>query len=346
MLNRNKKTIVFALILLISFSSASYFIPKTESIDPFFTLVAKCFTPTQMDIMFLIKQQIARVGINLDILFTMMPDEDTTNIRNYDLTIMEFNNHTWVNFQYYKIADPFFADFYSENGSINVSGYDTEFDWDEELGTGKNEWYIQTGLQLTPNDSQERINLCWEWQHYMMDKVLPCLPLFIHKDDNSSLQLLVFNLREVRPILGNRDPAPGNINYKIGLAIRKIIAYAINREEIRRVVLGDEYRILDHPISPIFSDWLNPDIIRYCHDIYVARRYFDIAGYSLCGFYPGNYEDPFPNFTDWEAVCSRNEPIEPTIDVTGYTLVVSCLAVGLVTTAFAIYHIKKRKLLR
>jgi len=221
MYKRNKKTIVFVLILLIAISSASYFIPKTESMDPFFTLVAKCFTPTQMDIMFLIKQQIARVGINLDVIKVDMPDDDTTKIRNYDLTIMEFNNETIVDFEQYQIDDPFFADFYSENGSINVSGYDTGIDWYEELGTGKNEWFIQTGLQLTPNDSQERINLCWEWQHYMMDKILPCLPLFIHKDDNSSLQLLVFNLRQVRPVIGKRDLAPGNTNYKIGLAVRK-----------------------------------------------------------------------------------------------------------------------------
>jgi len=100
---------------------------------------------------------------------------------------------------------------------------------------------------------------------------------------------------------------------------------------------------VDHPISPIFSDWLNPNIIRYCHDIYVARRYFDIAGYSLCGFYPGNYEDPFPNFTDWEAVCSRNEPVESTIDVTGFTFVITGLAVSSLTMISIIFLVKRRK---
>ncbi|MCE7746016.1 MAG: hypothetical protein GPJ52_12860 [Candidatus Heimdallarchaeota archaeon] len=343
MLNRNKKALILICLVIISLNLISKEVPKARSVDPFFTLVAKCFTPTQMDIMLLIKEQIARVGINLDVIDVLMPDNDATKIRNYDLTIMEFNNQTVVDFKQYQIDDPFFADFYSENGSINVSGYDTGIDWVEELGTGKNELYIKNGLQLTPNDSQERINLCWEWQHYMMDKILPCLPLFIHKDDNSSLQLLVFNMREVRPIIGNRAPAPGNINYKIGLAIRKIIAYAINREEIRRVVLGDEYRIVDHPISPIFSDWLNPNIIRYCHDIYVARRYFDIAGYSLCDFYPGNYEDPFPNFTDWEAVCSRNDPVNPTIDVTGFTLIITCLGLGTITIISFVFWKKRRK---
>ena len=336
MLKRNKKTIVFTLILLISFSSASYFIPKTESIDPFFTLVAKCFTPTQMDIMLLIKQQIARVGINLDVIKVDMPDDDTTKIRNYDLTIMEFNNETIVDFEQYQINDPFFADFYSENGSINVSGYDTGIDWDEELGTGKNEWFIQTGLQLTPNDSQERINLCWEWQHYMMDKILPCLPLFIHKDDNSSLQLLVFNMREVRPVIGNRDPAPGDPTISIGLLVRKAISYAINREEIRRVVLGDEYEIIHHSIDPALEEWLNPNSIRYCYNLDFARKLMTLGSPGV-GF--GGDGEHF-EYPDWEDICNEN----PTsVSVIGFDLIITLGVLLAYPISIGIYRKQKKK---
>jgi len=131
---RGRKAFAVVLLMSIVVVNVSIQVKNTDSIDPFFTLVAKGFTPTQMDILFLIKQQLARIGINLDVFWVDMPDGDTTKIRDYDLTIIEFQD--------YMMDDPFFADFYSENGTINVSGYETGIDWDEELGTGKNEWYI------------------------------------------------------------------------------------------------------------------------------------------------------------------------------------------------------------
>lgn len=337
MFNRNKKTIVFALILLVSFSSVSYFIPKTESIDPFFTLVAKCFTPTQMDIMFLIKQQIARVGINLDVIKVDMPDIDTTKIRDYDLTIMEFNNQTIVDFEQYQIDDPFFADFYTENGSINVSGYDTELDWDEELGTGKNEWYIQTGLQMTPNDSQERINLCWEWQHYLMDEILPCLPLFTQKNNHSSYEILVFNMREVRPNIGSRIPSPGFPEKTIGLVVRKIISYAINREEIRRVVLGDDYVVIHHPINPSLDEWLSPNSIRYCYNLKAVGILKTIAGFDIAWCGP---IEPISNWPSWEEFCPNNIT---SVNVAGFNSIIALSSVSILSVCFLSYQRRKKK---
>jgi len=272
-------------------------VKNTESIDPLFTLVAKGFTPTQMDMLFLIKQQLARIGINLDVLWVDMPDGDATKIRDYDLTI--------INFHDYMMDDPFFADFYSENGSNNVSGYESSIDWDEELGTGKNEWYIQTGLQMTPNDSQERINLCWEWQNYLLDDILPGLPLFTKVDDNSAFQILVFNMREVRPIIGSRVPAPGYPYKSIGLGVRKAITYAIDREEIKNIVLGDDYEIIHHPISPIMSSWLNPNVVRYCHDLTAARDFMQAIMYDL--WPPTKYTYiGYGSWPNWEDVCSKN----------------------------------------
>ena len=295
---RGRKAIAVVLLVSIVVVNVSIRVKNTESVDPLFTLVAKGFTPTHMDILFLIKQQLARIGINLDVLWVDVPDGDTTKIRNYDLTIIEFRN--------YMLDDPFFADFYSENGTINVSGYETSIDWDEELVTGKNEWYIQTGLQMTPNDSQDRMNLCWEWQNYLLDDILPCLPLFSKVDDNSTFQFLAFNLREVRPIIGSREPAQGYPYKSTGLAVRKAITYAIDREEIKNIVLGDDYEIIHHPINPTLDSWLNPNVVRYCHDLQAARD-FMITG--------GAYQDwPRKKYTyigygswpNWEDVCSKN----------------------------------------
>ena len=338
MLNRNKKTIVFALILLISFSSASYFIPKTESIDPFFTLVAVGSTPTHMDYLNLIKQQLKFIGVNIDIKlqdFSWQPPE-LLAFRDFDLQILEIKNESYF--------DPFFSDFYRENGSYNLFGYHTSMDWDDELNTGRNEWYIKSGQQMILNDTQEQKEFCWEWQNYLMDKILPCLPLFTRLDDNSTFEILVFNTREVRPVIGNRDPAPGYYEYSIGNLIRKAISYAINREEIRRVVLGEDYKIIDHPINPFLGNWCNPNIIRYCHDIDVARRYFTSAGYDVgCGHLDPNYVDTFPDWSNWDAVCSRNDPNKPTIDVAGFTLVITCLAVSTTKIAFTTFHFKRKR---
>jgi hypothetical protein len=236
---------------------------------------------------------------------------------------------------------------YSENGTFSRYGYDESLDWVDDLNTGRNQWYIENGLEMITNESDSVVEFCWEWQNYMMDKVLPCLPLFQKKNDSESFHILRINLDERHPVIANRDLAPGNIHFTKGLAIRKAISYAINREEIKRVVLGDNYTIIDHPISPLLGNWCNPDVVRYCHDLDVARRYFTTAGYDVgCSPINHDYVDTFPEWSNWEAVCSRNNPNTPSIDVAGYTIIVSCLAICIVTTAFAINHNKKRKLLR
>ncbi|MCG3253562.1 MAG: hypothetical protein KAX09_06925, partial [Candidatus Heimdallarchaeota archaeon] len=248
---RGKKAFVVVLLVSIVVASMSIQVKNSDSIDPFFTLVAKGSTPTQMDILFMLKQQLAHIGINLAVIYRVYPFviPEATLIHDYDLAIIEFNNETNIRYHNLLGTDPYFTDLYSENGSIVTLGYKSSYDWDEELGIGRNEWYIQNGKQMISNNSLNQKEFCWEWQYYLMAEILPCLPLFAHKNDNSSLQLLVFNLREERPILGNRDPCPGYPTKSIGLTVKKAISYAINREEIKRVALGDDYEIIHHPIN-------------------------------------------------------------------------------------------------
>lgn len=333
MVNRNKKTIVFVLISLISISSVSYFIPKTESIDPFFTLVAYTKNPTHSDYFNLIRQQLWQIGINLDIVKPSAFQWDHSGW--YDLEILDI--------YYSSIYSPFHGEYYSENGTFSIYGYDESLDWVDELNAGKNQWYIENGLQMIANNSEDVLNHCWEWQNYLLDEVLPCLPLFVQKNDSNYFQVLVYSLKETHPMIGNRDPSPMNAERSIGLTIRKAISYAINREEIRRVVLGDEFKIIDHPINPFLGNWCNPNVVRYCHDLEVARRYFTSAGFDTCGIPDPKYVDTYPDWSDWEAVCSRNDPINPTIGVAGFTLVVTSLAVCSVTTISFIFLVKRRK---
>jgi ABC-type transport system substrate-binding protein len=309
-MNFRRKRVAILLVVVCVIAVNLY--PKyseTQALDPFFTLIAKGSTPTQMDILFMLKQQLAHISINLNVIAVdyshlFLPDPDTTAVIDYDLVILDFNNNTNRMYLNDIWNDPFFAEFYSENGSIITSGYDTSLDWDEGLGTGINEWYIQTGLQMTPNNSQDRLNLCWDWQNYLMDDILPCLPLFAHKNDSSSLQLLVFNLREVRPVIGSRHPCPGFPTKSSGLGMRKAISHAINREEIRSVVLGDDYEIIHYPTNPTNKSWLNPNGVKYCHDLTAARNFMDTAGYG-CGWTPGPYLS-YGRWPKWEDVCAKN----------------------------------------
>lgn len=341
MFSKNKKTTILIFLITISFFSISKEIPKTESIEPFFTLIAKAFSPTHLDILYMIKEQIARIGINLDVIGLSFPyfvqyPPDYTIFRKYDLAILEFSNETNVMYFDSLRNDPFFSDLYSENGSIETLGYESSYDWDEELGIGRNEWYIQSGLEIILNGSQNQKEFCWEWQHYLMDEILPCLPLFAHKNDNSSLQLLVFNLREERPVIGNRYPCPGYPTKSIGLAVKKAISYAINREEIKRVVLVDDYEIIHHPINPTNKSWFNPNIFKYCHNLRVGRDYMNVAGFG-CWVPGGNEYGPW---SDWEDVCFGNPT---TISVEGFSFRITGLCIVLCSIFYLHFTRKRRK---
>lgn len=335
MFNRNKKAIVFVLILLISISSVSYFIPKTESIDPMFFLEAKCYKTKHLDYLNLIKQQLARIGIHLKIEYVNLSEIGFLGgliaFRDFDFEIIEFPCSAFDN--------PFNPELYSENGSLNLAGYHTSMDWDTELGTGRNEWYIQTGSQMEPNDSQARINLCWEWQHYMMDELLPILPLFTQKNNRSSYEIIIFNMREVRPIIGSRIDAPGYPEKTLGLVVRKIISYAINREEIRRVVLGDDYEVIHHPTNPSFDDWLSPNSIRYCYNLKAVGILKTIAGFDIA--WCGSIE-PITSWPSWEEFCPSN-PTSVTVDGFNLLLIVGVLTVFSISYSICKLRNRRRK---
>jgi peptide/nickel transport system substrate-binding protein len=102
----------------------------------------------------------------------------------------------------------------------------------------------------------------------------------VHSMYTNYIEALMFNLREDRPIIASQEPAPGDPSITKGLAIRKAISYAIDREEINQVLFGGEYILQDHPISIILGKWCYPDIIRYNYDLDKAKEYMQIAGYG------------------------------------------------------------------
>ncbi len=90
-----------------------------------------------------------------------------------------------------------------------------------------------------------------------------------------------FNMRPVRPIIGNPEPCEDDPTITKGLAIRKAICYVTNREEINDIVHGGEYSIINCPIYERMGIWCNPNIIKYDHDFEMAKYYMELAGYDI-----------------------------------------------------------------
>jgi len=174
------KTRIFTLFLVgwIVMGSVLVFIPEETSSTPiFFTLVAK--TPDSgPGLLYFeyMKVYLSQIGINLDVVIQDWSTfvQELIIFRDFDLCYVEFTGGG--------VSEPDFTGVYNENGSLNLFGYHTSMDWDDYLSTGINEWYIQHGKQIIPPDSDERVQHYWAWEQYMMDKILPCIPLYTKTD--------------------------------------------------------------------------------------------------------------------------------------------------------------------
>ncbi len=173
-MSRKKETIRVSLLIVIILSGFILIKPdKIESATkPFFTLVFKTNGGgVRPDYGNFLKQHCARIGINIEVIVQNWPTfvGELITFRDFDIFCVGM-----VGFA----GDPDWSKVYGENGLLNICGYQTSMDWDEELGTGRNEWYLQTGIELMPPESEERVQHYWDWQQYMMDQILPIQPLF------------------------------------------------------------------------------------------------------------------------------------------------------------------------
>ncbi len=174
--NKVKSTILVGIIMTIFVASAVAVNPvQTDAVDAFFTLVFKTNSGgVRPDYGNFLRQHCARIGINIDVIIQDWPTfvGELIAFRNFDICYVALTGGG---------ADPDFSGVYDENGSLNLFGYHTDMDYDDALGTGKNEWYIRQGNLIMPPDSEERVAHYWEWEQYLMDKILPCQPTFAPK---------------------------------------------------------------------------------------------------------------------------------------------------------------------
>jgi ABC-type transport system substrate-binding protein len=170
-----RKKIRSNLILVLLFTCFFVAEPKIKesTAEPLLTLFGITGGSTRYyDVLIMISQHLARIGIQLN-----------TQFLDWGIFLQEL--FVYGNFDVFYIGltrgevDPDVSDIYCENGSLNIFGYDITYDWDDELGTGKNEWYLQYGKTIMPPHSEERIQHYWEWQQYFMDKVLLLKPTFL-----------------------------------------------------------------------------------------------------------------------------------------------------------------------
>ncbi len=173
---KNKKAVLLIILLI---SSTNFIIIKEQKIvcrEPFFTLVYKTMNNHWViNYGQFLKLNLGRIGIDLDVIILDDLDfyDEVYIERDFDITYQELFKPDY---------DPDWMEIYSENGSLNLSNYNSSIDYYEELETGLNEWFIQQCNLIIPSDSEERMQCSWDWQQYLMDKIVPIVTLFNCKD--------------------------------------------------------------------------------------------------------------------------------------------------------------------
>jgi len=170
-----RRKILWVFIAMFSLISINFMqIEPIQASTINFTLVAKTSgSAYNIDLLHLVAQKLQPLGIDLQIIYQDWPSfiEELLSFHDYDLVYLDMAVG----------LNPDYSDIYSENGTSNLFGYDTEMDWNVELGTGKNEWYLNQGKEIFPPNSNDRIQHYWDWEQYLMDKICPLLPIFVPK---------------------------------------------------------------------------------------------------------------------------------------------------------------------
>ena len=102
-------------------------------------------------------------------------------------------------------------------------------------------------------------------------------------------------MRSNRPYIGDPTPCPGDPSISRGLALRKAICYASDREEVSIVIHRGNFTIAHWPIPQKLDGWCNPNIIKYNFDMDDAREYMAKANFP----WPTDPDYPIGKFIGW-----------------------------------------------
>ena len=100
----------------------------------------------------------------------------------------------------------------------------------------------------------------------------------------ASLTFMFYNLR--RPFIGGVDnfdylDEAGKEEYTVGVAVRKAINYAINRDEINAVIHDGEYQVAHSVVYPSQAYYYYNDIVKYNYDVDASFEWLEAAGYDI-----------------------------------------------------------------
>jgi len=178
---KHKRIITSVMILAFILFSSNFLIRSnfnTEESSPiYFSLVAKTnYGGVRPEFLYILHDELLDIGINLTVITQDWPTfaGELLAFRDFDICYYDLTGGEG--------GDPDFNGLYNEEGFLNLFGYDTSMDWDEDPGTGINEWYMQQGKFIVPPDSGERIQHYWDWEQYLMTNLLPMQPTFASKD--------------------------------------------------------------------------------------------------------------------------------------------------------------------
>jgi len=163
---KNRNLVMSCLFIgIVIISTNVIIINESSADDPFFTLVLKMrnhqiYQNMALEMAVMLKD----IGINVDIVFLDYIDymQELVEYRDFDIFFLS----TVTNPQ-----NPDVSDYFGEDGEMNFFDYSSSLDYNETLGMGMNQWYLEEGKTFIPPNTEEHIQHYWEWQDYLMDEI-------------------------------------------------------------------------------------------------------------------------------------------------------------------------------
>lgn len=128
----------------------------------------------------------------------------------------------------------------------------------------------------------------YAWQELIMDKILPFIPLNFRTmvENNTEIGLytiLAFNLNN--PFIGGDNNTvfltkEGYEEYSKAAAIRKAIAFSLEREIFYSYPETEEHTEFNVPFPVEFFNYSSPNIVKYTYNYTEAIRWIEFAGYK------------------------------------------------------------------
>ncbi len=199
--------------------------------------------------------------------------------------------------------------------TINVHVIPNEIDQFNEFVEGKLDWC-----------SLEKVR---KWYYNPWDPIFN-IQTFI----TDSMSFLFFNLQ--RPFIGGADnfiylDYIGKETYTVGIAVRKAICYAINRDEMNQELHDGEYLVAHSVLYPFTAYYYYNDIIKYNYDLRTAFEWLGATGYLV----PDIPIETYP-------CCTTPSPIKTTT-ASYLSIIVAFVSIVIVSLMTIRIHIRKTK---